>query len=297
MLSRIFRFVETQGAVPGVQLAHAGRKASTSAPWKGGAPLGQANGGWRPIFAPSALPFDDGYQTPQELDRAGIDKVVHAFARATERVLQAGAKVVEIHAAHGYKLHEILSPLSNRRTDEYGGSFEKRIRLLCQTTAEVRKVWPEKYPLVVRISATDWTEGGWTGEDSVALAQKLKPLGVDLIDCSSGGNVPRAEIPIGAGYQVPFAEKIREKAEIATGAVGMITAPAQADQIVRNGHADIVLMAREFLRHPYWPLNAAGPLRQKIGAAGAIQSGVSIVKQCATVMRRQVVDRGGMRQP
>jgi 2,4-dienoyl-CoA reductase-like NADH-dependent reductase (Old Yellow Enzyme family) len=266
MLSRIFRFIEAHGAVAGAQLAHAGRKASTSAPWKGGAPLGEADGGWRPIFAASALPFDDGYQTPRELDRGGIDKVTRAFARAAERALQAGAKVVEIHAAHGYLLHEFLSPLSNHRTDEYGGSFENRIRLLCQTTAEVRKLWPEKYPLVVRISATDWTEGGWTGEDSVALAQKLKPLEVDLIDCSSGGNVPRAEIPIGPGYQVPFAEKIREKAKIATGAVGMITAPAQADQIVRLGHADIVLMAREFLRHPYWPLNAADPLRQKIAA-------------------------------
>jgi 2,4-dienoyl-CoA reductase-like NADH-dependent reductase (Old Yellow Enzyme family) len=264
MLARIFRFIETQGAVPGMQLAHAGRKASTSAPWKGGAPLDETGGGWRPIFAPSALPFDDGYQTPQELDRGGIDKVVQAFARAAERALQAGAKVVEIHAAHGYLLHEFLSPLSNRRSDDYGGSFENRIRILCQTAAEVRKVWPEKYPLVVRISATDWTENGWTEEDSVALAQQLKAVGVDLIDCSSGGNVPRARIPIGAGYQVPFAQRIREKAKIATGAVGMITEPAQADQIVRLGHADIVLMAREFLRDPYWPFHAVGPLRQAI---------------------------------
>jgi 2,4-dienoyl-CoA reductase-like NADH-dependent reductase (Old Yellow Enzyme family) len=210
------------------------------------------------------VPFDSGYQIPQALDRDGIEKVLRAFAQAADRALQAGAKVVEIHAAHGYLLHEFLSPLSNRRTDEYGGSFENRIRLLCQTTAEVRRAWPEKYPLVVRISATDWMEGGWTGEDSVALAQNLKPLGVDLIDCSSGGNAPRVEIPLGAGYQVPYAAQIRERAKIATGAVGMITAPAQADQIVRNGQADVVLMAREFLRHPYWPLNAAGPLKQKI---------------------------------
>jgi 2,4-dienoyl-CoA reductase-like NADH-dependent reductase (Old Yellow Enzyme family) len=265
-LARIFRFIEMQGAVAGVQLAHAGRKASTSAPWKGDAPLSEANGGWSPIFAPSSLPFDQGYAVPQELDRAGIEKIIRAFGQAATRALQAGAKVVEIHAAHGYLLHEFLSPLSNRRADEYGGSFENRIRLLCQITQEVRKVWPEKFPLLLRISATDWVEGGWTGDDSVALAQKLKSLGVDLIDCSSGGSVPSAEIPIGPGYQVPFAARIRAEAKIATGAVGMITAPEQADQIVRLGQADIVLMAREFLRHPYWPLQAARDLREKMVA-------------------------------
>lgn len=264
MLARIFRFIDEQGAVAGAQLAHAGRKASTSAPWKGGASLGETEGGWSPIFGPGPQRFDDGYQTPRELDRAGIEKVLDAFGRAAERAHQAGAKVVEIHAAHGYLLHEFLSPLSNQRTDEYGGSLENRMRLLCLTTERVRQVWPEKYPLFVRISSTDWTEGGWTGEDSVALAKKLKPLGVDLIDCSSGANVPRAQIPTGAGYQVPFAEKIRREAEIATGAVGMITAPEQADQIVRLGQADMVLMAREFLRHPYWPLHAADPLHQEI---------------------------------
>jgi 2,4-dienoyl-CoA reductase-like NADH-dependent reductase (Old Yellow Enzyme family) len=263
MLARIFHFIEAQGAVPAMQLAHAGRKASTSAPWKGGNPLGTDDGGWSPIFAPSPLPFDTSYQVPQELDRAGIGKITNAFAQAAGRALRAGAKVVEIHAAHGYLLHSFFSPLTNRRTDAYGGSFENRIRFLCETTAAVRKVWPEKYPLFVRISSTDWTEDGWSGDDSVALAKELKSLGVDLIDCSSGGNVARANIPIGAGYQVPFAAQIRHEAEIATGAVGMITSPEQADQIVRLGQADLVLMAREFLRHPYWPLQAARPLHHE----------------------------------
>ncbi|MDQ3546038.1 MAG: NADH:flavin oxidoreductase/NADH oxidase [Verrucomicrobiota bacterium] len=266
MLSRIFKFIEAQGAIPAMQLAHAGRKASTSAPWKGGNPLGPNETGWSPIFAPSPLPFADGSQTPQELDRAGIDRVRGAFADAARRAEQAGAKVVEIHAAHGYLLHSFLSPLSNQRTDDYGGSFENRIRFLCETTEAVRRVWPEKYPLFVRISSTDWTEGGWTADDSVALAQKLKSLGVDLIDCSSGGSVPNATIPVKAGYQVSFAAQIRKEAEIATGAVGMITGHEQADQIVRTGQADLVLMAREFLRHPYWPLNAARPLHQKLDA-------------------------------
>ena len=264
MLARIFEFIEAQGAMPGMQLAHAGRKASTSAPWKGGKPVGVNEGGWSPIFGPSPLPFDEGYQTPQELDHAGIGRVRQAFAQGAQRALEAGAKVVEIHAAHGYLLHSFLSPLSNRRTDEYGGSFENRIRFLCETVAAVRAAWPEKYPLFVRISSTDWTEGGWTAEDSVALAKNLKPLGVDLIDCSSGGNVLNAKIPIGPGYQTPFATRIRQEAQIATGAVGMITSPEQADQIVRAGQADLVLMAREFLRHPYWPLNAARPLHQEV---------------------------------
>jgi 2,4-dienoyl-CoA reductase-like NADH-dependent reductase (Old Yellow Enzyme family) len=266
MLARIFQFIEAQGAVPGMQLAHAGRKASTSAPWKGGKPLGVSEGGWSPIFGPSPQPFEEGYQTPQELDRADIAKIAGAFAQAAQRALEAGAKIVEIHAAHGYLLHSFLSPLSNRRGDEYGGSFANRIRFLCETVAAVRAVWPEKYPLFVRISSTDWTEGGWTGEDSVALAKSLKPLGVDLIDCSSGGNVPNAKIPIGAGYQTPFATRIREEAQIATGAIGLITSPEQADQIIRSGQADLVLMAREFLRHPYWPLNAARLLHQQPAA-------------------------------
>ena len=264
MLARIFRFIEAQDAVPGMQLAHAGRKASTSAPWLGGEPLGTDARGWSPIFGPSPLAFSEGYQTPQELDRAGLERVRRAFAVAAQRAAQAGAKVVEIHAAHGYLLHSFLSPLSNRRSDDYGGSFENRTRFLCETVEAVRAVWPEKYPLFVRISATDWTEGGWTGDDSVALARSLKPLGVDLIDCSSGGNVPNAQIPIGSGYQVPFASRIRREAGLPTGAVGMITSPEQADQIIRSGQADLILMAREFLRHPYWPLNAARPLHQKM---------------------------------
>jgi len=266
MLARIFRFVEAEGAVPGMQLAHAGRKASTSAPWKGGKPLGISEGGWSPIHGPSPLPFADGYQTPQELDRPGITRVCEAFGQAAQRALQAGAKVLEVHAAHGYLLHSFLSPLSNQRTDDYGGSFAHRIRFLCEAVAAVRQVWPARYPLFVRISSTDWTDGGWSGDDAVALAKQLKSLGVDLIDCSSGGNVPNATIPVGPGYQVPFASRIRREAEIATGAVGMITAPEQADQIVRLGQADLVLMAREFLRHPYWPLSAAPPLHQKISA-------------------------------
>lgn len=266
MLARISKFIEAQGAVPGMQLAHAGRKASTSAPWKGGKPLGAGAGGWNPIYGPSPLPFAEGYQTPRELDHTGIARVREAFAQAAQRALQAGAKVVEIHSAHGYLLHSFLSPLSNQRADEYGGSLANRMRFLCETAEAVRRVWPEKNPLFVRISVTDWTEGGWTGEDSVALAQKLKSLGVDLIDCSSGGNVPNAKIPTGSGYQLPFAAQVRREAEIATGAVGMITTPEQADQIVRLGQADLVLMAREFLRHPYWPLNAAPRLRQQMPA-------------------------------
>ena len=266
MLKRIFEFMEAQGAVGGIQLAHAGRKASTSAPWKGHAPLGSAEGGWSPIFGPSPLAFDDGYQVPAELDQAGIDRVIRAFGEAAGRTLAAGGRVVEIHAAHGYLLNSFLSPLSNKRTDRYGGPFENRARLLCEVTTAVRNVWPEKYPLFVRISASDWVEGGWTIEDSVALAKKLGPLGVDLIDCSSGGNVPDAKIAVGPGYQVPFAAQVRKKAEIMTGAVGMITSPQQADQIVRMGEADVVLMAREFLRDPYWPLHAAKALGHKLAA-------------------------------
>ncbi len=263
MWSRIFRFVRQQGAAPGMQLAHAGRKASTARPWEGGGPVGPAAGGWSPIFGASPLPFADAYQTPEELDAAGIARIREAFVQAAQRALQAGAEVIEIHAAHGYLLHSFYSPLSNRRTDQYGGSFENRTRFLSETVSAVRQVWPEKYPLFVRLSSTDWTEDGWTGEDSVTLAQKLQSLGVDLIDCSSGGNVPDAKIPTGSGYQLRFAEQIRRGAGIATGAVGLITAPEQADQIIRAGQADLVLMAREFLRHPYWPLNAAAPLHQK----------------------------------
>ena len=263
MLTRIFAFVRQQGAVAGVQLAHAGRKASTARPWDGGKPVGPDRGGWSPILGASALPFDDGYQTPNELDEAGIARIREAFVAAAQRARAAGAQVVEIHAAHGYLLHSFYSPLSNERTDRYGGSWENRTRFLRETATAVREVWPEELPLFVRISSTDWTDGGWNGEDSVALAQQLKSLGVDLIDCSSGGNVPEAKIPTGSGYQLRFAEQIRREAGLATGTVGLITEPAQADQIIRAGQADLVLMAREFLRHPYWPLNAATPLHQK----------------------------------
>ena len=258
MLARIFRFIEEQGAAPGVQLAHAGRKASTAAPWKTGEHVvAEKDGGWRPIFAPSPLPFSPRDIVPEELDRDGIARVVRGFADASRRAFETGAKVIEIHAAHGYLLHSFLSPLSNQRTDEYGGSFENRTRALREVAAAIRAVWPERLPLFVRLSATDWMEGGWDIDQSVALAQQLKTLGVDLIDCSSGGAVPGATIPVAPGYQVPFAKHIRAKAGIATGAVGMITTPEQADQIIRTGQADIVFLARELLRDPYWPLHAA----------------------------------------
>jgi 2,4-dienoyl-CoA reductase-like NADH-dependent reductase (Old Yellow Enzyme family) len=262
MLTRIFRFIEEQGAVPAMQLAHAGRKASTAAPWKGGGALDAGEQGWRPIFGPSAIPFSDASITPEPLDEAGIARVVESFGEAAKRAREAGAKIVEIHAAHGYLLHEFLSPLSNNRTDCYGGSFENRTRILREVAHATRQTWPEGLPLFVRISATDWVDGGWTAEDSVALAKQLKPLGVDLIDCSSGGAAPNVPIPAGPGYQVPFAEQVRKEAGIATAAVGMITAPEQADRIVREGQADLVFLARELLRDPYWPLRAADELRQ-----------------------------------
>ena len=261
-LSRIFRFLRENGSVPGMQLAHAGRKASTAPPWEPGpAPRDPEHGGWTPIYAPSALAFDSHYQVPQALSLEQINHIAQAFAEAARRAHAAGAQVIEIHAAHGYLLHEFLSPLANRRTDQYGGSFENRTRFLRETVEAIRRVWPDTLPLLVRISATDWEQAsgfqGWTPEESVELACELKPLGVDMIDCSSGGNTPHPKIPIGAGYQVPFAARIRRDADIATGAVGMITEPMQADQIIRNGDADLVFMAREFLRHPYWPLHAA----------------------------------------
>jgi 2,4-dienoyl-CoA reductase-like NADH-dependent reductase (Old Yellow Enzyme family) len=259
-LARIFRFIEDQGAVPGMQLAHAGRKASTSEPWTGGHPVTPADGGWEPIWAPSAIPFREGWQVPRAMSTGDITRVVAAFAAAARRVLEAGGKIAELHAAHGYLLHEFLSPLSNRRDDEYGGSFENRTRIVRDVVDAVRGVWPERYPLWVRISATDWTEGGWTIDDSVALAAQLKAHGVDLVDCSSGGNVAQATIPIGPGYQVPFAEQIRRESGIPTGAVGLITEPAQADAIVRSGQADVVLLARQMLRDPYWPIHAAKAL-------------------------------------
>jgi 2,4-dienoyl-CoA reductase-like NADH-dependent reductase (Old Yellow Enzyme family) len=263
MLARIFRFVEEQGAVPAMQLAHAGRKASTEVPWKGNRALEESEGGWRPIFAPSPMPFSEKYPTPEMLDERGIARVVEAFGAAARRVLEAGAKTIEIHSAHGYLLHEFLSPLSNFRTDAYGGSFDNRTRALREVVQAVRTVWPSNLPLFVRISATDWAEGGWTPDDSVRLAAELAPLGVDLIDCSSAAILPNIQIPVGPGFQVPFAEKVRKESSVMTAAVGMITAPQQADHIVRTGQADLVFLARELLRDPYWPLRAADELKQE----------------------------------
>ncbi len=260
MLARITSFIRERGSVAGMQLAHAGRKASTAAPWNGGKPIGVEHGGWSPIFAPSAIPFDQGYQTPVALDLAEIRTLVSSFASAARRALDAGFQVIELHAAHGYLINEFLSPLSNVRGDEYGGSFENRTRFLREVTEAVREVWPDSLPLFVRISATEWTDGGWDVEQSVELARMLAPLGVDLIDCSSGGNVPKVRIPLGPGYQVPLAERVRNGSGVPTGAVGLITSAHQADEIVRLGKADLVLLAREELRDPYFPLHAARAL-------------------------------------
>ncbi len=259
-LARITKFIREQGAVAGIQLAHAGRKASVRAPWdQRGAFLQENEGGWETV-APSPIPFNSMDRTPHELTTAEIGQLVEAFAVAGQRALAAGFQVIEIHGAHGYLIHEFLSPLSNQRRDEYGGSLENRMRFGLQVAEAVRKVWPASLPLFFRISATDWAEGGWTVEQSVELARCLKPLGVDLIDCSSGALAPGVKIPVGPGYQVPFAEQVRREADILTGAVGMITEPEQADGIVREGKADLVLLARELLRDPYWPLHAAAKL-------------------------------------
>lgn len=257
--SRITRFIKQHGAVPGIQLAHAGRKASTEVPWRGDGAVPPERGGWQPI-APSVIPFAPSYAVPREMTRQDIGKLVEQFAAATGRALQAGFELLEIHSAHGYLLHEFLSPLSNHRTDDYGGSLENRMRLLLQVTKTVRAGWPAKFPLLVRISASDWAEGGWDLPQSIELSKRLKELGVDLIDCSSGGLVPGAKIVIRPGYQVPFSEGIRREAKIATGAVGMITEPKQAEEIISKGQADVVLLAREMLRDPYWPLHAAEKL-------------------------------------
>jgi 2,4-dienoyl-CoA reductase-like NADH-dependent reductase (Old Yellow Enzyme family) len=259
----IVQFINEQGALSGIQLAHAGRKASTAAPWLGGAPIPPSDGGWTPV-APSALPFDTGYNLPKGLSIAEIDQVVADFAAGARRALQAGFQVVEIHSAHGYLLHEFLSPFSNQRTDDYGGSFENRVRLLLRVASTMREIWPEKQPVFVRISATDWKEGGWDLPQSIELARQLRHVGVDLIDVSSGGAIPNVRIPFGPGYQVGFAEAIRREAGIPTGAVGMISEPTQAETILRNGQADIVLLARELLRDPYWPRRAAQILGVKI---------------------------------
>ncbi|ALW84178.1 oxidoreductase [Hymenobacter sedentarius] len=259
MLTRITAFLKSQGSVPGIQLAHAGRKASTYSPWKGEGHVPESEGGWQPV-GPSALAFAPTYGTPHALDGPGLQKVIADFRAAAERALAAGFEVIELHAAHGYLLHEFLSPLSNHRTDEYGGTFENRIRLLLEVVAATREVWPAELPLIVRISVTDWTEGGWNADESVQLAAMLKVRGVDMIDCSTGGNVPKAPIPVGPGYQVQFAERIKQETGMLTGAVGLITTPAEAEAILTNGQADVVLLAREFLREPYFPLFAAHDL-------------------------------------
>ncbi len=261
-LARIARFVHSQGAVAGIQLAHAGRKASCDRAWQGGAPLSLEQGGW-PVVAPSAIAFDEGHPVPAELDIAGIDAVVAAFDAAAARALEAGFKVIEIHAAHGYLLHEFLSPISNRRTDEYSGSLENRMRLLLRVAERLRGAMPEELPLFVRISATDWTEGGWDIEQSIELSKRLRDLCVDLIDVSSGGMVPHARIPVAKGFQVPFARRIRDEAGIRTGAVGMITEAQHADEIITGGDANLVFLARELLREPYWALKAQQTLGQE----------------------------------
>jgi 2,4-dienoyl-CoA reductase-like NADH-dependent reductase (Old Yellow Enzyme family) len=263
-LARIVRFIHEQGTVAGMQLAHAGRKASTYRPWEGHGTVPEQSGGWKKVVAPSAVAFTDSYPMPDALTHEGIQEIVAAFANAARRAWTAGFRVIEIHAAHGYLIHEFLSPLSNQRQDEYGGAFHNRTRLLREIVAAVRSSWPERAPLFVRISATDWSDGGWDVQQSVELARALKPIGVDLIDCSSGGNVPHARVPVGPGYQTPFADQIRREADIMTGAVGMITSPIQAEQIIGTGQADAVIIARELLRDPYWPLRAARELGQQI---------------------------------
>jgi len=257
-LKRITQFIEKQGSISCIQLAHAGRKASVTSPWNGDKLIPPAEGGWKTL-APSAIAFSEDKDTPQALTQEGIDNITVAFKAATKRALQAGFKIIEIHGAHGYLINEFMSPLSNKRTDKYGGSFENRITLLLEVIAAIRSEWPEDLPLFLRISASDWTEGGWTVEDSVKLAGIVKEKGVDLMDCSSGGISSTAKIPAGPNYQVPFAAAVK-KTGIITGTVGVITTPQQAEEILEKGEADLIIMAREFLRDPYFPLRAAAEL-------------------------------------
>jgi 2,4-dienoyl-CoA reductase-like NADH-dependent reductase (Old Yellow Enzyme family) len=267
----IVKFIHDQQSLAGIQLAHAGRKASTKVPWQSGPNLiSPANGGWMPL-APSPIPFFDSDPAPREMNHGDIEKVVSDFASSAKRALEAGFDVIELHMAHGYLVHQFLSPLSNHRNDEYGGSFENRTRLAIELARAVRKVWPESRPLFARFSCTDWVEGGWDLAQSVELAKLLKREGVDLIDCSSGALVPYAKIKVGPGYQVPFAAELRAKAQIATAAVGLITQAEQAEAILQEGQADAVFLARAFLRDPYWPLHAAKILGEK--AAWPVQYG------------------------
>lgn len=258
-LKQITSFIHQQGSVAGIQLAHAGRKASMSEPWNGSNLVSKENGGWQTV-APSAIAFDEGYDLPEELSMENIKSLVTAFAKAARRSLDAGFKIIEIHAAHGYLIHEFLSPFSNKRNDAYGGSFENRIRFLIEIVDAVQSVWPGNLPLFVRISATEWYDGAWTIDDSIALAKTLKEKGVDVIDCSSGGNIPKVKIPLTPGYQVHLADAVKNKANIATAAVGLITDAQQAEAIIAEGKADLVFIARESLRDPYFPLHAASQL-------------------------------------
>jgi 2,4-dienoyl-CoA reductase-like NADH-dependent reductase (Old Yellow Enzyme family) len=272
-IARINRFIKRQGAVPGIQLAHAGRKASTSPPWEGDASLADDAGGW-PTIAPSAIPFGGSLtKAPRAMSEADIARVHTAFVAAAKRSLAAGVEWLELHFAHGYLAHQFLSPLSNHRADRYGGELENRLRFPLETARAVRAVWPGKFPLAVRLSCTDWVPGGWDIEQSIELATRLKAEQVDLIDCSSGGTAPDARIPVGPGYQVPFSERIRREAGIATATVGGITEPTHADELIRNGRADLVLLGREFLRQPYWPRIAAGVLHQKDAVPAPMQYG------------------------
>ena len=259
---RITKFIADQGAIPAIQLAHAGRKASTEIPWLGHGPIRDSSA-WT-TFAPSPLPFSEGWPTPVEMNHDAIERTIESFVQAAHLSREAGFQVVEIHAAHGYLLHQFLSPLSNQRKDEYGGSLENRMRLALRVARAVRETWRQDLPVFVRISATDWVEGGWDLESSIALCRELKTIGVDLIDCSSGGNLPRANIPVGPHYQVGFAESIRQRAQLATGAVGLITEAKAANAIIESGQADAVFLARELLRDPYWPLRAAAELDARV---------------------------------
>lgn len=260
---KITNFIKSNGAVAGIQIAHAGRKASTGEPWNGGKKVEKSKGGWETV-APSAIAFSDDYPNPREMTKTDIEKTTEDFVAAAKRAVQAGYEVIEIHAAHGYLFHEFLSPLSNKRTDEYGGGLANRTRFLLETTQKVRESVPENLPVFVRISATDWTENGWDLAQSIELCQELKKIGIDLIDVSTGGNISTANIPVAPNYQVPFAKEIREKAEIPTGAVGMITDAQQAEEILQKGEADAILIAREFLRDPYFPFTAAKELGEEL---------------------------------
>ncbi|HTQ10788.1 MAG TPA: NADH:flavin oxidoreductase/NADH oxidase [Fimbriimonadaceae bacterium] len=260
----IAAFVEAQGSVPGIQLAHAGRKASTGSPWSGIGPAGPEHGGWSPIWSSSPTAFADGWQTPVALDESGLERVRAAFREGTVRSQRAGFKVIEVHAAHGYLMGQFLSPLVNQRTDEYGGTLENRMRFPLEIVSIVREAWPAELPILVRISCTDWAEGGWDVQQSIAFAKECKRLGIEAIDCSSGGTVPWQKIELGPGYQVPFAEAVRRDAGIATAAVGLITEPRQAEAILEEGKADLIVLARELLRDPYWPRRAAKELGAQI---------------------------------